>query len=365
MGDARRVLTALAAVLVTACGNDVVPRTAPTASPTPSATVSATPSPAMTTVPPMRPDVRLTVVTKKGGSGEGRWTAEHPTLHGIAEPARSRINGLLTTTVERHSGPAAEEGNVVGPSEVTAWLSAVDDRYVTVAIGVAVMPTGAAHGFFHLTPYVFERASGRRVSLQSWFHPGSLRAAVRVMSEHLRGRVPEVLGENGTLGGDSGMKPEAANFTAVTPLPEGLEVTFGSYQVAPYAAGLPQVTVPWSVLEPYLALEPPSGNRTPPYRDGRRLDGADLAAVERAIAASPAVGLAKGTYDVARAQQTQFFDDPVWAFATVVPRDGADSLVVVLQQVSGRWKVVDVGENVAGCDLVFGEVQKSVALACG
>jgi hypothetical protein len=52
----------------------------------------------------------------------------------------------------------------------------------------------------------------------------------------------------------SGTSPKWENFTVVYPTsvdgPDRWEVIFPSYQVAPYAAGTPTVTIPWETLSP-------------------------------------------------------------------------------------------------------------------
>lgn len=40
---------------------------------------------------------------------------------------------------------------------------------------------------------------------------------------------------------------------------DGLTVTFGQYEVGPYAEGMPTVLIPWSALKPYLAKGSPVG----------------------------------------------------------------------------------------------------------
>ena len=47
-----------------------------------------------------------------------------------------------------------------------------------------------------------------------------------------------------------GIEATERNYAAWEPTDEGLLVTFQPYQVAPYALGLPTVTVPWDAFEP-------------------------------------------------------------------------------------------------------------------
>jgi hypothetical protein len=43
-----------------------------------------------------------------------------------------------------------------------------------------------------------------------------------------------------------------SNLTTWTLTREGLTITFGQYAIGPYAAGMPEAHIPWSVLKPYL-----------------------------------------------------------------------------------------------------------------
>lgn len=58
----------------------------------------------------------------------------------------------------------------------------------------------------------------------------------------------------------SGTEPTADNYATWAITPGGLEITFGQYQVAPYAAGMPVVTIPVAhlagLMDPNGPLDP-------------------------------------------------------------------------------------------------------------
>jgi hypothetical protein len=334
-GPAKPLTSPAPSVLATA------PSPTPTPSPRPSPTPSPTPSAGIT----------LTLVPRKGGDAGRPWTATYGTLHGLPTGAAARANATLTAAVQE----VVDARDPDTTTDVTLTLSAVDDVYVTVELFAYTYPKGAAHGIQDLTPYVLRRADGRRLTLPDFFRPGSRDAALRAMSGYARQRLPQVV-ETDAQTVEGGTRPTVEDFAAVTPLPEGLEVVFQPYQVAAYAFGMPRVVVPWSRLASYVAVPLPPGDADPPYRDGVRLTGTDLAAVVRAAAADPRAGSG-----LARVEEAQGLSDDArsWALGTM---PGGD--LVALHLVSGRWRVLDAGPA-AGCTAFPAGVRTAFALRCG
>lgn len=255
------------AVVLAACGRDATPNADPS-EPTPTQTTTPTPTP--TTTPSPSPDPLVTMTTRfaSGKNGDETWSIEIPTLHGLGA-VEGKVNAALAKAFAVGPSATPTEGDVAsdGTVDTTVVLYEVNDRYVVVRGLVSVFPTGAAHGFSTVEHYVFDRTSGERVTLAGWFKPGMLNDALRAMSAYARPRLHDVFGPEWDQSVDEGTKPKAVTYEDVAPLPEGLEVTFGEYEVAAYAAGLPVVTIPWSKLTPYLARPPAPGDADPPYRD--------------------------------------------------------------------------------------------------
>ena len=124
-------------------------------------------------------------------------------------------------------------------------------------------PSGAAHGSDVLTTFTFDLASGRRLALADLFRPGS--AYLDALATEARPQLKVTLAgwetdSSMTTWLATGTEPAAANYAAWAITPGGLEITFGQYQVAPYAAGMPVVTIPVAHL---AGLVDPTGPLAP------------------------------------------------------------------------------------------------------
>ncbi|MEW6281491.1 MAG: DUF3298 and DUF4163 domain-containing protein, partial [Candidatus Eremiobacterota bacterium] len=117
--------------------------------------------------------------------------------------------------------------------------------------------TGGAHGSPVVASFVLDLKTGKRLQLKDMLSPGYL----KVMSDYSRkelARNPDYGGETDWI--NQGTEPKEEMFPVTLPTEKGLLIVFPPYQVAPYAAGLPEVTVPWSVLS---GLIKPDGPLTP------------------------------------------------------------------------------------------------------
>ncbi len=139
------------------------------------------------------------------------------------------------------SGATSTLGGVVTTDLVSASV-------VALTVDADGYFADAAHGFTTVTTFDFATATGRTFALASLFRPGSpwLEALSRASRSVLRRTlgpltVPEML--------DPGTTPRASNFSAFALTPWGLRLTFQDYQVAPYAAGTPTVTLPYASLD--------------------------------------------------------------------------------------------------------------------
>ena len=320
-----------AALALGACTPGV--RRVPSRPPSPPAATSTVPTATPTATRTGTPVTAISLghVVRTGREGRHRWTAQYATVRGLGSDG-GRLNGALEAATDAVLDEARRAAAGVGEpatTELVATLDTVDAYYVSVRLTVTSRIQGTAQPYAYVRTLVHDRARGALVGLDSWFHRAALTGALEAMSGYLRERVPVVLGRHDW--NDEGLASKPANFREVVPLPEGLEVTFGSLQVSPDYVGLPRVTVPWHVLAPYLALDPPPGERTPPYRDGVRLTGAELRAAERAVERVPAVRASNSTYTVQRVQRTQH-GSRAYVLATVVfTAPGHGELVVALE----------------------------------
>lgn len=351
-----RWVLALGLLACAACTEPADRRTGVSASPLAAPTTSQAPTPSVTSATPtvaasptVTPAAEVTLRiarTKRGADGGVTWTAQVPVLSGLAPDATARANAVLADAVDADIDSAVSSGSSEGDTfDSTAELSAVDARYVTVHLHGYYQPLGAAHGFGGIETFVFDRATGARLRLTSFFRPGSLTGAVHAMSRVARERLPQILGPDGVMDLEAGTAPKTETYQRITPLPEGLEVMFGSYEVAPYAAGYPTVVVPWVALERYLALPPSPGPDVVPYRDGFRFTGARYAGVVKAAKAGP----------LDRVQESQLYGG---ADGWVLAQAGTKVIALRGPAHDGPWRVVP-------CATVPRDVRLSMMLRCG
>lgn len=104
---------------------------------------------------------------------------------------------------------------------------------------------GGAHGLPYLEVLYFEKGSGRQLSQESLLSPeayDSLSALAR----------QELVKQGFDTDDDwmlKGTEPTQDNYSLLVPTEEGVTIYFHSYQIAPYAAGVPTVEFAWPVVE--------------------------------------------------------------------------------------------------------------------
>lgn len=114
---------------------------------------------------------------------------------------------------------------------------------------------GAAHPMYSGAVIHWLRSEGRELTAEDVFAKGSSWRAVlrescfKAVKREGFIETPEDLS-------DLPEDPERWLFSAV-----GLTIRFNPYEVAPYADGMPEVTIPWGTLKPYLAATAPVAPR--------------------------------------------------------------------------------------------------------
>lgn len=108
---------------------------------------------------------------------------------------------------------------------------------------------GGAHGMPLLETLAYDLEADKRLSLGDLFREGS--DYLKVLSDYSRRSLAgrELTDEDWIA---RGTEPTPENFSLFYPTSEGLKLLFAPYQVAPYAAGIPEVVVPYSALEGLL-----------------------------------------------------------------------------------------------------------------
>jgi hypothetical protein len=110
---------------------------------------------------------------------------------------------------------------------------------------------GAAHPNSWVTSLNFDLITGKPYSLSDMF--SSSTPYLETISEYCINE----LSEQETLQMPEGAQPEEMNYSHWNITGQGIRITFNPYQVAPYAAGIPQVLVPYEVLKPILSPDSP------------------------------------------------------------------------------------------------------------
>lgn len=182
---------------------------------------------------------------------------EAPAVDAANREIRALVDGVIGTfrgqAGEYAAGPGAEGQGWEGPD----WSLTLDydsphrtDRYLAIPF-TGYEYTGGAHGMPLNLPLVIDLASGRRVPPEGLFRPGT--NWLERLSEHclkaLRGR--ELLSADDQWLRE-GTAPTLENYGLLLPGSDGLTVTFAPYSVAPYAAGIQEVLIPYRELKGLL-----------------------------------------------------------------------------------------------------------------
>lgn len=252
----------------------VVGAPATTAAASPSPATVPTPSTPATSSPVVRatPAVTTEVLSGTVKATGATYDVRYAHVAGLADPAAAAaINKVLldqadATVRDFTSGIGTDPQ--AGPDQPTVAQADFTVAYgspdlLSLRITTYTMPSGAAHGSTVLTTYTFDAASGRRIGLVDLFLPGSgyMDALVTEARAQLRATLSDWVSDS--AGADwltTGTAPTADNYAAWAITPGGLEITFSQYQVAPYAAGMPVVTIPATHL---AGLIDPTGPLTP------------------------------------------------------------------------------------------------------
>lgn len=186
-----------------------------------------------------------------------------------ATKANEQIRGLVDRVVgtfreqaaEYAAGPEGEQPPGAGATpgaegsvwEGPDWSLSLDydtphqtERYLAIPF-TGYEYTGGAHGMPLILPLIIDLATGNPVGPEGLFAPGT------PWLERLSERSRAALQDRELLSADEqwlreGTAPSAENYTLLFPGPDGLTVTFAPYSVAPYAAGIQEVLVPYRDL---------------------------------------------------------------------------------------------------------------------
>ena len=156
------------------------------------------------------------------------------------------------------------------------YISAANDHLIDVDLLCTTYRWGAAHPLTGQKSYLWSVDRRRALTVDDILRPGSKwqTALVEPTIAKLRGS-PITLWQGDEL--KKGISSAVANGRQWDLSTKGLTITFGQYQVASYADGMPQVTLSWQELAPYLnpGFDPKLLPEYIPHRSADRSAAAD------------------------------------------------------------------------------------------
>ncbi|HYC34318.1 MAG TPA: DUF3298 domain-containing protein, partial [Candidatus Paceibacterota bacterium] len=111
---------------------------------------------------------------------------------------------------------------------------------------------GGAHGGTSITTLVFDARTGRQMKIEDIFIGEYLDQLSEAAFVEVKKLDPEFKIYTFT---EDGLRPIAENFSAWEITPAGFRLTFGDYQIGPYTAGRPEITIAWKELSQVLKSE--------------------------------------------------------------------------------------------------------------
>ena len=221
---------------------------------------SASPSagPSRSPIPTPRATPVVTAATLSGGVAAtgATYQVRFPQVGGLADTAAAAtINTLLRDQADaavRDFTSGIGKDPQAGPNQpstlqVDYSVASSSPDVLSLRLSSYSYPSGAAHGADVLSTFTFDLASGRRLALADLFRLGS--GYMDALAAESRAQLTVTLADWETDSSmtewlATGTEPTADNYAAWAITPGGLEITFGQYQVAPYAVGMPVVTIP-------------------------------------------------------------------------------------------------------------------------
>lgn len=256
----RLLLSALVPAVIAACeapsaSSPIAGLPAATSStPVASATPASTASPA--TPPAVQVEAMNGASAAPTGSGAYRFRVEVPRLEGRAASVLA-VDATIRGTLQRHlndfldvarDGPAGP-----APSDLTCTNRSlrVTARLAVLRVDCTEYQAGAAHPSTVTHAFNCDLSAGRVLALQDLFSSGS--AYLGVLSTAAQDQLRSRLGQADDQALIQGTGPVVENFKVFLLDRGALVIVFAPYQVAPGAAGQPEVSIPLADLQRYLA----------------------------------------------------------------------------------------------------------------
>jgi hypothetical protein len=190
-------------------------------------------------------------------------TSQTPQLIGSDDPRvtafNQRLNALVTKEVDtfrqsflQNTAPTVNNGSSLN---VTYTLvSQINDLW-SFKFDFSFYSDGAAHPGLYSITVNYDLGQGRELALSDLFLPNS--NFLEVISNSCIAELSKQPFFDGSF--SEGAQPTSENYRIWNISPDGLMITFDEYQVAPYAAGPQEVTVPFGELQAVINPQGPLG----------------------------------------------------------------------------------------------------------
>lgn len=216
------------------------------------------------------PTVRVVKDTGKDVAANFEWDISRVEISGLANTfAQRRVNAALRREVEeakrvtRGELKSWEGPGAVGVSSglwIEMGVGVATRRLLSVSITTSTYYAGAAHPNTGICTLTFDLRTGNKVAVRSLF-----RAGEGVM-EQVAQRVDAALRASGdyALDGEHFLETVTAEHIHAVRVEQdgGMTFLFGNYEIGPYAAGLPSVTLSAADLRGLLATDGPAASVT-------------------------------------------------------------------------------------------------------
>jgi hypothetical protein len=206
--------------------------------------------------------------------------AVYPQLTGSVDPNYEKFNQTVRSLImkkiaefKKEMAPAPAETEPTPDSTSVAadeslgsditigyTVALAKDDLISIEFTISSYSAGAAHPNSYTEVVNFDLKNGKLLRLADLFVPGS--KYLQTISTYCIQELKKQAKEQGMSDDDwikKGAGPDPANYKNWTITKKGLEITFDPYQVAAYAAGPQQVTVPYSTLKEIIKPDGPAG----------------------------------------------------------------------------------------------------------
>ncbi len=221
-------------------------------------TESTTPDEAVPTAPIVTyPDVTTTdkKINEGGPSTDYLIAVTYPILAISDAKYTASIKTMNTSITSRASSFVSDfkaqlEGILVSSSDDQSSLLVNSDvvqsgAIVTVAFTISQYASGAAHPLSFIETVAYDLRTGETITIGDLFESADYLSTLSSVSRTFLVKKLGA-GEKETI--DAGTTAEKENFSVFKVTDNGLVLIFNPYQVAPYAAGIIEITIPWSEL---------------------------------------------------------------------------------------------------------------------